>query len=385
MKKKNQDISNKIEKDVSAWLKQYELAWPAETSFSKQREVGLRNIVRSLIGIFLKPQLGDGETIYIFEGLRNKAYMEIFDPESVVIIGSHIEKNYAKSRGYKFCWSFPIESAVHTKIHFNWDSLIRRQIGIWINKLCKHKRIIFFLYEDTRPLGTFFVHMGRELRPKTTTVCIQHGIFVKSSYELRRDGLLSDVNFLWDEDQIEVGGFNRSSTMVIGLPYVAAAKPTSKLKIILVGGVSERSLDTYVEIYNFFYSLGIEVIYRPHPNEWPQELLDGKLKKIFPQIDNFDKVERLSGPRAIFIGTVSSLLYEAGVAGHLVACLKVGGRDTPLFQYNFEFSPSQVSDLAKWVSIINSSPHIDFLFEEKKFRCPKQRFMEALHCAKILH
>jgi len=383
LKKKIQEISNKIAIDVASWLQQYGLVWPDETSFNKQREAGLRNIVRSLIGVFVKPQLGNCETIYFFEGLRNKAYMEVFDPESVVIIGSHIEKNYAKSYGYKFCWSFPIESAVHTKIYFDLDFLICRQVGIWIHKLCKHKRIIFFLYEDTRPLGTFFVHMAQALRHKATTVCIQHGYFVKSSYELRRDGLLSDINFVWDEDQIAAGDLNRSSAMVIGLPYVAVAKPTSKLKIILVGG-SEKSLDTYLEIYDLLHSsLGLEVIYRPHPNEWPQELLDGKLKEMFPLLDNLNKVERLNGPRAIFIGTVSSLLYEAGVAGHIVACLKVGGRDTPLFQYNFEFNPSQVNDLAKWVSIINATPHIDFLFGEKKIRCPKQRFMEALNCAKI--
>jgi hypothetical protein len=84
-------------------LQQYDLVWPAETSFRQQREAGPKNIVRSLIGIFVTPQLGNGETIYFFEGLRNKTYMEIFDPASVVVIDSHIEKKYAKSHGYKFC------------------------------------------------------------------------------------------------------------------------------------------------------------------------------------------------------------------------------------------------------------------------------------------
>ena len=380
-----QEIVNNISKDVECWLKQYDLVWPAETAGRKKREVGFKNIVRSLTGFFVKPQLSNVETIYVFEGLRNKAYMEIFNPECVVIVGSHIEKKYAKSHGYKFCWSFPIDSAVHSKIHFAWDFLIFHQIQVWINNLSKYKQVVFFLCEDTRPLGIFFVHIGRVLKPKATSVCIQHGYFLRSSYKLRRDGLLSDINFVWDEEQIAVGGFKRSSTMVIGLPYEAVAKPTSRLKIILVGD-SEKSLLTYVEIYNVLhYFLGLEVIYRPHPNEWQQELLDGKLKKMFLLLDNMNKVERLNGPRAIFIGTVSSLLYEAGVAGHFVACLKGGGRDAPLFNYDFEFSPLQVSALVKWISIINESPNINFLFREKNYCSPQKKFMNALNSAKITY
>ena len=138
------EVSNKICKDVKCWLQQYELVWPAETSARRQREVELINILRGLIGLFLKPQFSKAETIYIFEGLRNKAYMKLFDAKSVVIVGSHIERNYAKSNGHKFCWSFPIEAAVHSKIHFDWSILINRQIEIWIKKLSKHKRVIFF-------------------------------------------------------------------------------------------------------------------------------------------------------------------------------------------------------------------------------------------------
>ena len=100
LKKKFQEVANNIAKDVNCWLKQYDLVCPAETAGRKQRELGLKNFVRSLIGMFVKLQLSDVETIYFFEGLGNKAYMEVFDPKRVVIVGSHIEKNYAKSHGY---------------------------------------------------------------------------------------------------------------------------------------------------------------------------------------------------------------------------------------------------------------------------------------------
>jgi len=386
------EIADKISEDSKSWMRQFECDAPAEMERRRKNAGGIKGIVRTVLSLFIKPRLGDDETIYIFEGLRNKEYMKVFSPASVMIVGSHLEKEYARFHGYKFRWSFPIVGATQSKMYRGWNFPIVQQIKYWIDALSKSKRVVFFLYEDTQPLGVFFVHLGRMLKSKVASVCIQHGIFYEMQYPIRPDGELSDINFVWDHDQVAVIRCNRSKAFEIGLPYVATATPTTELIAVLVGtgmpyfnsDYYENSLNVFSVIYEALIHVGLKVFYRPHPNEWAHEHIISELREIFPLLDESDKVPRLNGPRAIFIGTISSLLYEAGVAGHFVAHLRIYDEVTSGVDCDFSFGPEDINDLVEWVTSIRASPCGETPRQDSGKFGPLERFVHALHSAKLI-
>lgn len=393
--KEFEKIANNISEDSKSWMRQYECSAPLEIERRRKDGRGIKDFIRTLLGIFVKPSFDNVETLFIFEGLRNKEYMSAFNPSSVIIVGSHIEKQYATSHGYGFCWSFPIDSSVHAKMYRNWDFPIKRQINTWVNKLIKFKRVVFFLYEDTQPLGVFFVHLGRLLKPRLTSVCIQHGYFVNvnSEYIIRIEGNLSDINFVWDENQAEIIGCDKITAFAIGLSYVAKAKPTSEKIVVLVGTGTpydgnydyEKSLGIFSIIHDkLIKDTNIIVYYRPHPNEWVYGNLILELRKKFSLLDELNKVQILNGPKAIFIGSISSLLYEAGNAGHLVVHLKIHDKTEPRFKYDFSCEPSNIDSLIEWIKRINYIEDFSVQHQVLNRHSPLERFISALHAANLI-
>lgn len=388
------ETANNISKDSKSWMQQYEYSAPAEIERRRNSARGIKDFARTVLGLFVKPRLKTVESMYVFEGLRNKEYMSIFAPESVLVIGSHQEKDYAEAHGYGFCWSFPMVSATHSKMCRDWNIPIVSQIGYWVNELTRFKKVIFFLYEDTQPLGIFLVHLGRILKPKVTSVCIQHGYFGISHLELRRDGRLSDINFVWDNVQADLIGSGKDVTFEIGLPYLATAVSTSEIIVVLVGtGMPydgnddyEKSLSCFSDIYNkLSQSLGLRIFYRPHPNEWGHKKLISELRERFSLLDESNKLQRLNGPRAIFVGTISSLLYEAGVAGHLVAHLKLYDKITPVFNCDIEFGSANVDSFVEWVYSVRSSQCVDSPPQNISACSSLDLFIRALNSAKLIN
>jgi hypothetical protein len=394
VKKNFKKIANDIADDCNSWMRQFECSAPAEFERRRNNALGLKDFARAALSMFVKPKFKNVETMYVFEGLRNKEYMSLFAPQTVIVVGSHQEKTFAKAHGYGFCWSYPMVSATHSKMFRGWNGPIVRQINFWVNELSRFKQVIFFLYEDTQPLGVFFVYLGRILRPKVISVCIQHGYFGISHLELRCDGTLSDINFVWDDIQADLIGSNSSSTFEIGLPYDANATPSKKIIIILVGtGMSydgnddyEKSLISFINIYQeLSQAVDMDVFYRPHPIEWENASLIKKLRNLFPLLDDLNKVQRLNGPRALFIGTVSSLLYEAGISGHYVAHLKLYNKMTPVFYYDIEFGPMDIDKLVNWVSNIRVNQCIELQRKNTHKRTFLDRFILALNSAKLIN
>jgi hypothetical protein len=79
----------------------------------------------------------------------------------------------------------------------------------------------------------------------------------------------------------------------------------------------------------------------------------------------------------------SSLLFEAGVAGHIVAHLKLD-ESIPEFEFEFEFCENEVDELFKWVfsiknkiNLVNKSKNIADL-------SPLERFKVALHQSNLV-
>lgn len=382
-----------ISEQYDCWLSQWGVVSPENVLDRRRFMRGLKCLFQAVVGTFIRPFLSNTNYIYIFEGLRNKEYMAVFSPDTVVIVGSHIEKEYAHEHGYGFAWSFPMQSAIHTKISRNWNYPAIRQLIFWKNKLSKFDKAIFFLYEDTQPLGAFFVYVSRLLPSNVSSVCIQHGYFLKYHYPIRIDGAISDFNFVWDMGQAELIGGNILKTYEIGLPYFASAKSSHEFHVILVGtgmarscrSIYELSITTYLNILNMLVEIpGVTVFYRPHPNEYNDEKLLLELSKLFKLVENTNKVDMLNGPRGIFIGGESSLLFEAGIAGHLVAHLKLDA-SIPAFNFDFQFETNGINELQQWVlSIKNSNSLVREIRSEKKMS-PLERFSLALREMKLVN
>ena len=386
-----ENVVGDISQAYDSWLNQTAIDAPQDVLNRRKYMRGLKCFIKTMMGLFIKPHFNKEKEIYIFEGLRNKNYMAVFSSDSIVIVGSHVEKEYASANGYGFCWSFPIESGIHSKISRGWNYPAIRQLLYWVDKLSIFSKVTFFLYEDTQPLGLFMVNLSRLLHPNVSTVCIQHGYFIKQRRKV--DGNNSDINFIWDQRQAKFLGSNRQKTFVIGLPYAATAKPSNELQVVLVGtgGASngtiwfERTINTYILIRKILSNIsGVKVLYRPHPNEYNDEKLLAELSNTFLLVDEPNKVKQLNGPRAIFIGVVSSLLYEAGIAGHHVAYFNLYLNVRPEFDFDFEFKENEMNELMEWVLSIKNNNN----FGDKSLIVnqldPLERFNLALREAKLI-
>lgn len=385
-------LINRIKADCVEWNTQYESSSFNEMKMRRDYSLGLVELIRCFLGIFIYPKFGKSDVVYVFEGLRNKYYMAAFDRSMVVVIGSHEERRFAKINGYGFIWSFPVDAAVRSKVYRDWDFFISRQILRWSNRL--KKNVIFFLYEDTQPLGTFLAHVSRCLPANTKSVCIQHGYFAELKNPLRYDGKISDINFVWDERQAQLMGLDRAKTFSIGLPYSASARHCNELPIVLVGvGTPYYDFNLYTAILNVFTEiakivrndLGRSVIYRPHPTELIYPEIMGDLDKRFEEIDALGKVDRLNSARSIFIGNISSLLYEAKSAGHFVVFVDINDKARPVFEYDLKINPLNLTELIGWIKntsikLTEIGENVECSFDEN----PLTRFRHAVIEAKLL-
>lgn len=379
-------ISLSIASIVSDWMNQYSKFSPNEIKKRIKSYSNLKNIIRVILGFFYKYKFGEVRELYIFEGVRYKEYMSALNPNSIIIIGSHVEKKFAIENNYGFIWSFPITSAVEIMITMGWKFFLDHQISNWISDLNKFNKINFILYEDTQPVGVYLNKISEILEPNTKCICIQHGFFVKN-LGMRYDGSITKFNFVWDDTQINLISASKENTYIIGLPYYAIAKKNDHISVVFVGlGTAgdgsdcyEKSLKIYSNIKKNLSKLNInDVIYRPHPNEWADKILISKLKKMFGDLDQTDKVVRLNSSHSIFVGTVSSLLYEAGIAGHTVASLVLNTELITLFRKNIEFKEFEVNYFIEWVVSNKEKLISKSCFEEIDPFDPKDRFQRLI-------
>lgn len=302
-------------------------------------------------------------------------------------MGSHSERKFAIDNNFGFIWSFPVTSSIEIMITKGWGFFLRNQIKRWILKLNNFKNIKFILYEDTQPLGVYLNKISTILGSNAKCICIQHGFFPEN-LGIRYDGSMTKYNFVWDHTQINLIGKSSENTYVIGLPYHAVAKKSNHISVVLVGlGTAgdgnesyEKSLKIYKQIKESLNKLNIlDIIYRPHPNEWGDKILIARLESIFGDLDRMSKIERLNCSRSIFIGTISSLLYEAGIAGHIVASLRIHCDLKTLFKTHFNFAELEVNNFISWVQ---SNKDFLLLMDDPKevgFTTPEDKFLKLIN------
>jgi hypothetical protein len=346
-------------------------AWNSEARvFNPQgivrREKGGRGIhvlLKVLIGLFIVPPAQTRSTITLFQGLRNQYVFSLFPKDAVYILGSWNEREYARTNGYGFIPVFPVENAVKLATYRSifWPAKLQlRRWKRWITR----RDVTVVLYEDTQAMGAFLAMLEEPDTREYRAVCIQHGHFCGHTSSFRPEGRLTEYNLVWDAQQAERISKSPEKTRVIGLPYQARAETPSEgsLRVILVGLGSERhhadSICLFQNIATFLQAAfqDAEIAYRPHPNEFndPEKIAD--CQRLFGQIDRTPKIELLNGPRTLFVGEVSSLLYEAQQAGHLTAFVPIDPKNIATGYHDINIAPEDLEAFVQSVNLAKAYP-----------------------------
>jgi hypothetical protein len=282
-------------------------------------------IVGGLLAILFFSKSKKGK--YFFQGARFPDIHDLFPPERVVIIGGIKDLRYARSKGYGFHWDgyirklFNIFYFSQSRIAFDVlffivRNLLGRQIGI-------QGRL--FLFEDTVQIG---VPLATILRDITPVVCIAHGFFAKANngFNVVCDGDLCSFNFIYEHYQKDFYYRDKETCFALGLPYDVPLLDGVSRDIVLVEQSTTDMPEEYTMCLNRMRSLaeilnncGYKLTYRSRPG-----VASPLIMNDLCSIHSGDKMELLGGSRKIFIGFNSTLLYEAGVAGHVTIALNDG-------------------------------------------------------------
>lgn len=368
------------------WNKYNNLMQPSRAKAREKSPTLLYLIFTSLLGVALAPRRNQfGKYDFIVEGVRSLSYINYANTKRVAIIGSWPERHVAKSLGYDFIFSFPIRSAFDLYSRYKTVFFLFFQDLAWRSAF-SNKLTLILTYEDTQPLGLFLGSLARSLGKDDIckTVCIQHGHFPNNLFDIPMDGSFTDYNFLWDISQVNVIKCCPTKCYEIGPPVDSKVDSTQILRLVLVGsgtngsgtGDYDRLLDFYRHLYNL---LPMDILtyttYRPHPNELCDLRLKLRLTSLFCNVDTNSKEDLLGNPPAIFLGTVSSLLYEAHFCGHTIIGIEgISAYERLSFTPDFLFSHDDLTSIATMISRL-------FLSDSgKRRRCipPKHSFQSAI-------
>lgn len=305
----------------------YSVAYPhsineLEKSFKITYSTSFKACVGIIYLLFLKMKR---ENSFIFESLRNQEIIDLLPKEQIMILGGKNERRECLDKGYRFFWIGGIVAAVILAGEKN--VLFPLRITIWVCKLkLKNLRTYFMLYEDTLPVGLFFALLGNNCGQQT--ISIQHGFCTEG--ELFFDGHLCKFNLSYSKTQAKFIKGKESTFLELGPPFDIKYPIETSNEVILVGtgwkgllpGFYDNSLKDFRRIQSILVPQGWRVFYRPHPNENEADYL-----AFFPEIDRRSKIDCLSNTKKVFIGYISSLLYEAKVFGHGV--ININDQDMP--------------------------------------------------------
>ena len=235
------------------------------------------------------------------------------------------------------------------------------------------------MIEDTLPVGSFFVKLGNAInRP---TILMQHGYITGS--EILIDGKNCSYNILYSIDQAKFIQNQNAKSFELGPPFDIENNDNIINEVILVGTGGKgyipklyyKAMDVYLIIEKRLLSSGFCVLYRPHPNE---DYLDYYSK--FNKIDMSSVSACISGPRKIFIGYVSTLLFEAKTFGHGVVAITDPEEPSLAYTPDYEIEANNIGNLEEVILFLQQK-----LQNKKitKLEPLKKRFLEIMDQIKI--
>jgi hypothetical protein len=353
-----------IVRSASDYVRQREHWSPRINEALRAQALGLRPMLGWILGLLGGPRPGRADVLHVFREAKHAAYMKSFDRRNVLLTGWVGEWRLARREGYRFAWSFGVTAAVDLAMFRGWMLPLRIVLAQWRRALGRPRRVTVYLSEDTQEFGTFMAHLVRRLPNDARTVCIAHGYYSRLDVPLRYEGAQCDYNFVWDEHQTALMSATHAGLQVIGPPHDARARPAALETVVLVGvghpsadeAVFARSMACYAEIAETAARRhGLRVVYRPHPSERADTELMGLLRARFGEPDDLPPAERLGGPRSVFVGFVSSLLYEASVAGHPIVYVAGHPGIHPVFERDLDLDPDDLSAFDGWLARTRAS------------------------------
>lgn len=350
------------------WSRKFYKLQPKNYDKRIRQVESLSTVFKGVIGLFLSPARSrHARYLYVLEGTRNLPYLHNVPNSSIALLGSWSERKIARDCGFGFYWAFPIVSAVELASRYRITLFLALQLKAWLVFVRFNQPLFILTYEDTQPLGAFLsqVSKSRLSTGCSYAICIQHGFFTKTQIGLPIDGSFTPYNFIWDNGQANIIKCDRSTAYVIGPPVTTFCDSQPIKQIVLVGsGTNDSGSDDYDSLLSFFSSVYFllpldirsRVFYRPHPNECSSRELLKRLEALFGSIDLRAKVNCLSSPRSIFIGSVSSLLYEAEYCGHVsIAINGISKYEELAFQPSYQYGLNDIElVLSKIIQLINN-------------------------------
>jgi hypothetical protein len=288
-----------------------------------------RGLARSLAPLALLPlgHAGKGGSRLIFLSSRFRWLLEAVREDQPIVVGNLRDLRAARELAVSFSFSGDLMATCYPIIDGRAGFASRLVVKRWLKFFRRQsERCVLIVPHDTLPISTLLVSIANECR-NVVTVCIQHGLF-DSSFQLDDiDGRNCRINLVYDRAQR--AEIERRLPDVIaeemGLPtdFRAKVRRTAPLVVLVGTGVPEclvryeRALSVFAEGAAVLRSAGLAVEYRPHPSESPNHL-----QKFGIPLNTMEKSALLASERRIFVGFSSTLLYEAGSAGHGVILLE---------------------------------------------------------------
>lgn len=288
--------------------------------------------------LLVAPKSGISLNKYIFEGYRFKNIIELFDSNDYSVIAGLTNIFNSIKTKKTFIWGGGIVAAFELSLHLGNHKYLNKviqKLSSWNNE---SKDVLLFLYEDTQPLGLVLSTVFSKSE-KITTVCIAHGFYPASKENVLFPGNNCNYNFVWDSSQKKFFKTEKTSVILLGLPYeYNTINTVNKNKIILVGHSGpETNLYEYLltyshlfYIYNLLKENNIFVQFKPHPQD------NNYYSKKFFEDDISTDIYKDMKEGAILVGFFSSILYEAHAHG-----LHVIGLDTSLLSHDRSFHPDR--------------------------------------------
>jgi len=265
---------------------------------------------------------------YLFLSGRYEALAAQFDRSEAAIVGAQGDLRAAQRADLPWRFSGDLFVAAHDVLLGRTGPGALRVIRRWLRFLRRqHPDCVLVVPNDTLPIATLLVSIARHC-PNVTVACVQHGLFSDAAQLDDIDGRISHVNLVYDTGQRREMERRLPGAVaeVMGLPtaYRAASNDGDAPPAILVGnGATEvpgryrRSLDVFSGAAVALERAGFHVRYRPHPSEGDAAEAAARFA-----LDRTSKDALLGGPRTVFVGFFSTLLFEADAAGHAVFVLE---------------------------------------------------------------
>jgi hypothetical protein len=291
---------------------------------------------------------------YVFMGKFHHHIMSILPNKEVMVMGGITSLLFCVKNGYRFFWTGFIFYGFNLFIFSKKNNLFNEVI-ISLRKIFSkdnNKRFLF-LPNDSLPEG-MTLSFGLESTPMLDIICIAHGFinFEPARISITPEGESCKFNLVWSKSQKSFfKNDTKQNSFVLGLPYEVNLPKGQCKEVILVGhcGLSSSTFQYFFAIYHFiklyrmFEGAGINVLYRPHPEDNIEELINN-----FSKISVTEKNELLSSSSRIFIGLESSLLFEAREFGHTTIGLNFldfNHKNNRAFDVDFEVSSDNFESL----------------------------------------